>query len=143
MTTRKPLSEDARRLLDEANYAHLATLMPDGSPKVDPVWVGREGDLVLVTTDAKSLKAQNTTADPRVSLSITAIANPYEQLLVRGTVVEVRDDNDLRVLDMLSEAYIGMPFPRRRWSTRVVLVVSPTIARYYCSSLRDPRFPVA
>jgi hypothetical protein len=78
-----------------------------------------------------------------VSLSITAIANPYEQLLVRGTVVEVRDDNDLRVLDMLSEAYIGMPFPRRRWSTRVVLVVSPTIARYYCSSLRDPRFPVA
>jgi PPOX class probable F420-dependent enzyme len=136
----RPLSADACRLLDGGNYAHLATLMPDGSPKVDPVWVGRDGDLVLVTTDAKSIKARNAEADPRVSLSITSIENPYEQLLVRGTVIEVRDDNDLTVLDALSERYIGAPFPRRRWSTRVVLVVAPTLARYYLSSLHDPRF---
>ena len=43
------LDDDARRLLDGANYGHLATLMADGSPKVEPVWVGREGDRVLVT----------------------------------------------------------------------------------------------
>ena len=41
------LSDDARRLLDGANFGHLSTLMPDGAPKVEPVWVAREGDRVL------------------------------------------------------------------------------------------------
>ena len=40
----------AHRLLDEPNFAHLATVMPDGSPQVTPVWVARDGDVVLVNT---------------------------------------------------------------------------------------------
>jgi PPOX class probable F420-dependent enzyme len=137
----RPLSPDARRMLDGANYAHLATVMPGGEPKVDPVWVGRDGDLVLVTTDGRSRKALNVAEDPRVALSVTAVADPYEQLLIRGRVVEVRPDDDLTVLDGLAQAYIGTPFPRRRWSDRVVLAVEADVARYYQSSLRDPRFP--
>jgi PPOX class probable F420-dependent enzyme len=73
------LGDDARRLLDGANFGHLATLMPDGAPKVEPVWVWREDDRVLVTTDAKSLKARNVQRDPRVALSVTADEDPYEQ----------------------------------------------------------------
>jgi PPOX class probable F420-dependent enzyme len=115
--------------------------MPDGSPKVEPVWVGRDGDHVLVTTDGKSIKARNAASDPRVALSVTAFDDPYEQLLVRGRVVEVRDDSDLRVLDQLSQRFIGTPFPRRRWSQRVVLVIEPRTARYYRSLLQDPRCP--
>lgn len=137
----RPLSADARRLLDGANYGHLATLMPDGSPKVDPVWVGREGDRVLVTTDAKSIKAVNATRDARVALSVTAFDDPYEQLLVRGRVVEVRPDDELAVLDELSRRYTGAPFARRRWSGRVVLVVEADVARHYRSALHDPRTP--
>ena len=53
-----PLSPEVCRLLDGANFGHLATLMPGGEPKVDPVWVGREGDNILVATDGKSLKAR-------------------------------------------------------------------------------------
>ena len=67
MATRT-LPPEVRDLLDGANYGHLATLMPTGEPKVDPVWVGREGDLVLVATDGKSLKARNAEHDPRVAL---------------------------------------------------------------------------
>ena len=130
------LDADARRLLDGANYGHLATLMADGSPKVDPVWVGRQDDHVLVTTDAKSIKALNVERDARVALSVTAMANPYEQVLLRGRVVEVRDDPDLATMDALSHKYLGGPFPRRRWSQRVVLVIAPTMARYYQSKLR-------
>ena len=63
----KTLDADVRRLLDGANFASLATLMPDGSPKVEPVWVGREEDLVLVATDARSLKGRNLAADGRVA----------------------------------------------------------------------------
>ena len=135
------LSADARRLLDGANYAHLSTLMPDGAPKVEPVWVGRDGDLVVIATDANSIKARNAVADPRVALSVTAFDDPYDQLLIGGSVVEVRGDDDLAVLDALSERYLGVPFPRRRWSSRVVLVVRPSLARTYRSSLEDPRAP--
>jgi len=130
------LDDDAQRLLDGANYGFLSTLMADGSPKVESVWVGREGDLVLVTTDAKSIKAINAARDPRVALSVVAFDNPYDQLLIRGKVVEIRDDDDLVAMDALSQKYLGASFPRRRWSKRVVLVISPSLARYRKSPLR-------
>jgi PPOX class probable F420-dependent enzyme len=133
------LSDDACRLVDAPNFAHLATLMPDGAPKVEPVWVMREGDHLLVTTDANSIKARNADGDPRVALSITDFDDPYAQLLVRGRVVEVRDDLELEVLDAFSEQYLGGPFARRRWSQRVVLVIAPETVRYAHSPLRDPR----
>ena len=82
------LGDDARRLLDGANFGHLSTLLADGAPKVDPVWVMREGDRILVTTDARSIKAMNVARDERVALSVIAFEDPYEQLLVRGRIVD-------------------------------------------------------
>ena len=131
----RALDANVRRLLDAPNFASLATLMPDGSPKVEPVGVGREGDLVLIATDSRSLKGRNLDADGRVALSVTDYENPYEQVLIRGRVVETRDDNDLEVLDALSRQYLGKPFPRRKWSSRVVYVVEASVARYYQSPL--------
>ncbi|HKZ06398.1 MAG TPA: pyridoxamine 5'-phosphate oxidase family protein, partial [Methylomirabilota bacterium] len=54
------LTADAKALIDRPNFAHLATLMPDGSPQSTPVWVGREGDRLLVCTSDGSLKGRNT-----------------------------------------------------------------------------------
>ena len=133
------LSPEAKQLLDAAPFAHLATLQPDGAPKAEPVWVGREGERLLVATDRGSLKARNMDADGRVALSITAFTNPYVQLLVRGRVAEVRDDSDLAALDRLSQAYLGRAFPRRKWPARVIYVIEPTVARFYASPLSDPR----
>ena len=93
-----PLSTDIRRLLDRPNLAHLATLMPDGSPQSVPVWVGREGDHILVCTSEGSLKAKNTWRDPRVALSIVDLHDPYMEAQLRGRVVERRPDPDLREL---------------------------------------------
>ncbi len=135
----KKLNHDMRRLIDAANFAHLATLQADGSPKVEPVWLGREGDRLLVATDRKSLKSGNLDRDPRVAISLVARENPYEQLLIRGRVVECRDDNDLVGLDALSQAYLGKPFARRKWSSRVLYVIEATVARHYVSPLEDPR----
>ena len=134
----KPLNDDMKRLIDAANFAHLATLQADGSPKVEPVWIGREGDRLLLATDRKSLKSLNIDRDPRVAISLVARENPYEQLLIRGRVVETRDDNDLVGLDALSHAYLHKPFPRRKWSSRVLYVIEPTLARHYVSGLVDP-----
>src|SRR5262249_46672075 len=58
------LSSEAKALIDRPNFAHLATLMADGSPQSVPVWVGREGDRLLVCTSEESLKGRNTRRDP-------------------------------------------------------------------------------
>ena len=64
------LSDEVKALLDGPNFAHFATLIPDGSPQSVPVWVGREGDRILICTGEGSLKAKNTRRDPRVALSV-------------------------------------------------------------------------
>ena len=63
------LSPEVKQLIDRPNFAHLATLMPDGSPQSVPVWIGREGDHLVICTGEGSLKAKNTRRDPRVALS--------------------------------------------------------------------------
>jgi len=126
-----PLSPDVRALLDEPNFAHLATLMPDGSPQSAPVWVGVEGDHVLVATGEGSLKAKNTRRDPRVSVSIVAMDNPYREAQLRGRVVERRPDAKFEVMDRISRKYIGKEFPMRtNPEQRVVLVIEVQRARY-------------
>ena len=139
MTETRTLNTAARRLLDGANIAHLSTLQPDGAPKAEPVWVLRDGDFILITTDGKSLKARNIAADPRVALSIVDYHNPYEQLLVRGHVVESRGDPELVVLDAMARKYLGVDFPRRRWAQRLVFVIEADTVRPYNSPLIDPR----
>src|SRR2546426_908574 len=83
-----PLLAEANALIDRPNFAHLATLMSDGSPHSVPVWVGRDGDRLLVCTSEGSLKGRNTRRDPRVALSIVDFHNPYEEVQLRGRVVE-------------------------------------------------------
>ena len=131
MIVTTPLSPDVRALLDEPNFAHLATLMPDGSPQSAPVWVGVEGDHVLVATGEGSLKAKNTQRDPRVSLSVVAMDNPYREAQLRGRVVERRPDAKFEVMDRISRKYIGKEFPMRtNPEQRVVLVIEVQRARY-------------
>ena len=118
------LPEDVRALVRGANFAHLATLLPDGAPQVAPVWVDLEGDRILVCTGEGSLKARNTRRDPRVAVSIVASDNPYREAQLRGRVVERRPDADFAVMDRVSRKYTGHPFPwRQNAADRVVLVV--------------------
>ena len=121
---------EARRLLEGVNYAHLATLMADGGPKVEPVWVTLEDGLILVATDAKSIKAVNVERDARVALSITSFDDPYDQLLVRGRVTEeVRGEAARANIDELSQKYTGQPYTNPVTSERVILKISPERTR--------------
>jgi PPOX class probable F420-dependent enzyme len=125
-----PLSDEAKLLLDGANFAHLATLMPDGSPQSVPVWVGREGDRIVICTGENSLKARNTARDPRVALSMVDFRNPYSEVQIRGHVVERQPDPDLKTMDPISVKYTGKPFPFRDPKGRVVLVIEVDKERY-------------
>lgn len=124
------LSQEIKQLLDRPNFAHLATLMPDGSPQSVPVWVGREGDHIIICTGESSLKAKNTRRDPRVALSVVDFHDPYSEAQLRGRVVERRPDPDLKVMDPISHKYTGKPFPFRSPEGRVALVVEVEKARY-------------
>ncbi len=124
------LSADAKKLIDRPNFAHLATLMPDGSPQSVPVWIGREGERFIVCTGEKSLKARNTLRDPRVALSIVDFDNPYEEVQIRGRVIERRPDPELKVMDPISHKYTGKPFPMRSPEGRVALIIEVEKERY-------------
>lgn len=124
------LSQQAKQLIDRPNFAHLATLMPDGSPQAVPVWINREKDHIIISTDDGSLKGKNTRRDPRVALSIVDFNNPYEELQIRGRVIERRPDPDSKMLDATSHKYIGKPFPMRDHGTQVALVIAIDKERY-------------
>jgi PPOX class probable F420-dependent enzyme len=125
-----PVSDEIKALIDRPNFAHLATLMPDGSPLSTPVWVGREGDLIVICTSETSLKAKNTRRDPRVALSIVDFKDPYKEAQLRGRIVERRPDPDLAIMDPISQKYVGMPFPMRGPYERVALYMAVEKARY-------------
>jgi PPOX class probable F420-dependent enzyme len=118
------LSDDVKALVRGANFAHLSTLMPDGSPQVAPVWVDLEGDRILVCTGENSLKAKNTRRDSRVGMSIVAFDNPYVEAQLRGRVAERWKDADFKIMDRVSRKYTGKEFPmRQNPAERIVLVV--------------------
>jgi PPOX class probable F420-dependent enzyme len=108
------LSDDLRALVEGRNFAHVATVLPDGGPHSVPVWIDRDGDRLEFFTQAGSRKARNLEADPRVAISIVDGANPYRMGQVRGHVAErVEGDAALEIIDRLSEKYTGRPFPMR------------------------------
>jgi PPOX class probable F420-dependent enzyme len=104
---------DVRELLEAPNYAHLATLRADGSPRNWVVWVGLEGEHILVCTSDAIWKAKDMRRDPRVAISITDLENPYRMAAIQGRVVEARPDEDCRYMDQISIKYTSAPFPMR------------------------------
>ena len=59
------LTTEVRRLLERPNYAHLATLLPDGAPHSVPVWIDVEGpDKVVILTGPGSRKARSRRPTP-------------------------------------------------------------------------------
>jgi PPOX class probable F420-dependent enzyme len=126
-----PLSDDVKALVRGANFAHLATLMPDGSPQAALVWVDLEGDRILVGTGEGSLKAKNTKRDARVALSLVAYDNPYVEAQLRGRVAERWTDVDFKIMDRIARKYVGKAFPMRdNPDQRVVLVIEIERARF-------------
>ncbi len=101
------LPEQARRLIEERNFAFVATIMPDGSPQVSPVWIDLEGDHILVNTARGRVKDRNTDRDPRVSIAIPDWQNPYVYVEIRGRVVEKTRDGAVEHIDKMAYKYLG------------------------------------
>jgi PPOX class probable F420-dependent enzyme len=110
-------------LFEGPNYAHVATLLPDGAPHSVPMWVGVEGDAIAFLTSPGSRKARNLDRDARVAISVTAHDNPLVMAAVRGRVERVDGDAAWEIIDRISHKYIGGPYPLRE--DRVVYLIKP------------------
>jgi PPOX class probable F420-dependent enzyme len=84
-----PLSEAAKKAIDANNFAHVATLMKDGSPHVSPVWIYRDGDDVMISTGVDRIKTRNLKRDPRVAISIAPSDAPFPPIVIRGRMKEL------------------------------------------------------
>lgn len=119
------LNDRDRALFKGRNFGHLATLMPDGSPHVSPMWIDIEdgSDLILVNTAVGRVKTRNVERDPRVAISVQAAEDPYRMVAVRGRILEITRDGAEDHIDFLSRKYNGQDFPNH--GDRVLLKISP------------------
>ena len=116
-----------RDLFTKRAFASLATIMPDSSPQVTPVWVDLEGELVLVNTARGRQKDKNMRRDPRVALAIIDPENPYRYLEIRGRVAEITEEGADAHIDKMAKKYLGADkYPYRQPSeTRVIFKIQP------------------
>jgi PPOX class probable F420-dependent enzyme len=95
-------------LFSKKAFANLATLMPDGSPQVTPVWCDYDGNLVIVNSARGRQKDRNIRRNPRVALSIMDSDNPYRYVEVRGRVVEITEAGAGAHIDKMAKKYLGV-----------------------------------
>ncbi len=121
------LSPGVRKLLSEPNFAHIATLMRDGSPHATVVWVDLDGGRILVNTAEGRTKPRNVRRDARVALSVAAQQNPYNSASIRGRVVELTHEGADEHIDRMAKKYMGVDkYPYRApGEQRVILVIEP------------------
>ncbi|MFD7153144.1 TIGR03618 family F420-dependent PPOX class oxidoreductase [Kribbella sp. NPDC059898] len=107
------LKPAVRAAVESTSIAHLATVLPDGSPHSIPLWVSTLDDKIIFLTGPDSQKAHNLRRDPRVALSLAPVDNPYEPVIVRGRVVNWIDgDEGWALVDQIATKYIGQPYSR-------------------------------
>ena len=108
------------------NFAALTTLLPDGHPQTQVMWVDADGDHLLINTEVHRQKFKNVERDARVTLTIWDKEDPYSFVEVRGEVVEKAKGPEARKhIDELSHKYHGRPYATQIRSERVVLRIAP------------------
>jgi len=96
-------------------FAHLATLMPDGSPQVTPVWFDFDGTHLRINSAKGRVKDRNMRREGRIAVAIQDPDNPYRYLAVRGRVEEITERGADAHIDALAKKYLGQDrYPHRQ-----------------------------
>ncbi|MBI2357565.1 MAG: PPOX class F420-dependent oxidoreductase [Deltaproteobacteria bacterium] len=114
-------------LFKKKAFAHLGTIMPDGSPQVTPVWCDFDGTHIRINTAKGRVKDKNMRRNTKVALAIMDPDNPYRYLGVRGVVDEITEQGADAHIDSLAKKYLGQdkyPF-RRPGEVRVMYKIRP------------------
>jgi PPOX class probable F420-dependent enzyme len=114
-------------LFKKKPLANLATLMPDGSPQVTPVWFDVADGKLRVNTARGRVKDRNMSRDGRVALAIIDPDNPYRHIQIRGRVAKISEEGADAHIDVLTKKYLDKdkyPF-RRPGEVRVIYEIEP------------------
>lgn len=112
---------------DKKAFANLATIMPDGSPQVTPVWFDMNGGRVRINTARGRVKARNMKVGSKVAIAILDPDNPYRYVQVRGPIVNETETGADTHIDSLAKKYLGQdkyPF-RQPGEVRVIYEMDP------------------
>jgi PPOX class probable F420-dependent enzyme len=123
----KQIPESHADILDKPAFAHLSTLMADGSPQSSAVWVDTDGSTIVVNSAEGRLKDRNIRRDPRVAISVTDPENPYRSLMIRGRVARISNEGADDHIDRMAKKYMGVdayPF-RQPDEVRVLYYIEP------------------
>ncbi len=114
-------------LTQKKAFASLATIMPDGSPQVTPVWFDYEGGVIRVNSAKGRTKSRNMKEGASVALSIMDPDNAYRYVQIRGRVRRVVERGADRHIDALAKKYIGQDkYPwARPGEVRVMFEIEP------------------
>jgi PPOX class probable F420-dependent enzyme len=121
------LTREVRNAFEAVHYWSVATINPDGSPQVTPVWAGLDGDRILVNTAAGRKKDRNLQHDPRIALCLHIPESGSANIAVQGRVVErIEGDRATADIDALARKYTGRDYagwtPEMR---RVTYLIEP------------------
>jgi PPOX class probable F420-dependent enzyme len=104
------LSEKQAQLFLDRNFGAVATIRPDGTPHVTPVWVDYDGEHVVFNTAAPRAKWKHLKRDPRVTVEVHSLEDPYQYVTVTGTAELEEDEEEAnRHIDRMSLKYRGNP----------------------------------
>ena len=121
------IPEPFKDLFTKVAYANLATVMPDGSPQVTPVWFDYDGECLRINSAKSRIKDKNMRRDKRVAVSIQDPDNAYRYLAVRGNVEEITEEGADAHIDSLAKKYLDKekyPF-RGPGEVRVIYKIRP------------------
>ncbi len=117
-----------KSLFENKNFAFVGTSMKDGSPHVTPTWVDIEDNYILINTAIGRVKQKNVARDPRVSVSIADMNNPYHMVTVNGEIVEqIKGEEAEKHIDKLAKKYLNKDkYPGRApGEERILLKIKP------------------
>jgi len=106
-------------------HLFLATVMPDGSPQVTPVWFDTDGEHILINTNEGRVKDRNMKERPKVAMVIQDPADPFRYLQIRGKVVSYTREGADEHIDMLARRYRGKPWDYRPGQKRIIFKIRP------------------
>jgi len=125
-TNDQKLDPEIHELARGRNFAALTTMLPDGHPQTQVMWVDADEDHLLVNTEVHRQKYRNVERDARVTVMVWDQEDPYRFVEVRGEVVEkVMGDEAREHIDALSQKYRGKPYGTTIQSERVMLRIAP------------------
>lgn len=104
---------------------YLATLMPDGSPQITPVWFSTDGEDILINTNEGRVKDRNMKARPTVAMTIQDPKDPYRYLGIRGEVIGYTREGADEHINELALKYYERPWKYREGQRRIIFRIKP------------------